>query len=189
MNMNNIYIKNMVCARCIYTVTDIFKENGILPQDVKLGIVTLSHPLSVEILKKVQDKLEAYGFELIDDQRMRLIEQIRIGVIEFVHNPRLQDIMNLSGYLQDKCYHEYSFLSKLFSEMKGISIEKYYINQRIELVKELLFYDELTISEIADQLHYSSVAHLSGQFKSMTGMSPTQFKQMKGSRLKSLDEI
>lgn len=189
MQESNIYIKNMVCNRCIYTVTDIFKENGISPEEVKLGIVTLSCPLSAEVLKKIQARLEAYGFELIDDQRMRLVEQIRVGVIEFVHNPELLEVQNLSECLQDKCHREYSFLSKLFSEMKGISIEKYYILQRIELVKELLFYGELTISEIADRLHYSSVAHLSAQFKSVTGMSPTQFKQMKGSHLKSLDEI
>ena len=115
--------------------------------------------------------------------------QIRLGVIGYVRDPDLQDRQNLSEYLQDKCHREYSFLSKLFTELQGISIEKYSIQQRIERVKELLFYDELSVSEIADKLHYSSVAHLSTQFKSQTGLSPTQFKMMKGNKLKPLDEI
>ena len=97
--------------------------------------------------------------------------------------------MNLSDYLQDKCHHEYSSLSKLFTEMKAVSIERYYIAQRIEYVKQLLVYDELTISEIAYRLHYSSVAHLSTQFKSVTGLSPTQFKRLKNHHLRPLDEI
>ena len=110
-------------------------------------------------------------------------------MIGYVRDPDLQDRQNLSEYLQDKCHREYSFLSKLFTELQGISIEKYSIQQRIERVKELLFYDELSVSEIADKLHYSSVAHLSTQFKSQTGLSPTQFKMMKGNKLKPLDEI
>lgn len=103
MQESNIYIKNMVCNRCIYTVTDIFKENGISPEEVKLGIVTLSCPLSAEVLKKIQARLEAYGFELIDDQRMRLVEQIRVGVIEFVHNPELLEVQNLSEFRCSMC--------------------------------------------------------------------------------------
>lgn len=189
MEGNNIYIKNMVCRRCILTVTNVFKENGIVPLKVELGIVSLSKPLSPEKLPIIQTQLEGYGFELIDDKRMRIIEQIRIGVIEFIRHPDRQAKMNLSEYLQEKCHREYSFLSKLFTEMKGSSIEKYYIAQKIELVKELLIYDESSVSEIANMLHYSSVAHLSAQFKSLTGMSPTQFKRMKGRRLKPLDEI
>ena len=100
-----------------------------------------------------------------------------------------QEKAKLSAYLQDVCHKEYSALSKLFTEMRGISIEKYYLAQRIELVKELLAYDEMTVSEIADKLRYSSVAHLSAQFKAQTGLSPTQFKEMKEHRLRPLDEI
>ena len=185
----NIYIKNMVCRRCILTVSNIFKENGITPASVELGTVVLSEPLLDEKKESIRRRLEEYGFEVIDDKRMRIIEQIRIGVIEFVRHPEYQEKTNLSDYLQDKCRKEYSALSKLFTEMKGISIERYYLAQRIELVKELLVYDELTVSEIADKLHYSSVAHLSTQFKSQTGLSPTQFKAMKGHKLKPLDEI
>ena len=191
MEGNNIYIKNMVCKRCILTVSNIFQENGITPASVELGTVVLSEPIPKEKQESIRRRLEEYGFEVIDDKRMRIIEQIRIGVIEFVRHPEYQEKINLSGYLQDKCRNrkEYSALSKLFTAMKGISIERYYLAQKIELVKELLVYDELTVSEIADKLHYSSVAHLSTQFKSQTGMSPTQFKMIKGHKLKPLDEI
>lgn len=184
-----MYIKNMVCRRCIYTVTEVFQENGISPLKVELGVVTLAQPLLPAQFHNIQARLEHYGFEVIDDKRMRIVEQIRVGVIELVHHAEEQEKVNLSDYLQQKCHREYSFLSKLFSEMQGISIEKYYIQQKIERIKELLFYDELSVSEIADKLHYSSVAHLSRQFKSVTGLSPTQFKQMKGHALRPLDEI
>lgn len=184
-----MYIKNMVCRRCIYTVTEVFQENGVSPLKVELGVVTLAQPLLPAQFHNIQVRLEHYGFEVIDDKRMRIVEQIRVGVIELVHHAEEQEKVNLSDYLQQKCHREYSFLSKLFSEMQGISIEKYYIQQKIERVKELLFYDELSVGEIADKLHYSSVAHLSRQFKSVTGLSPTQFKQMKGHTLRPLDEV
>ena len=189
LTVSNIFQENMVCKRCILTVSNIFQENGITPVSVELGTVVLSEPIPKEKQESIRRRLEEYGFEVIDDKRMRIIEQIRIGVIEFVRHPEYQEKINLSGYLQDKCRKEYSALSKLFTAMKGISIERYYLAQKIELVKELLVYDELTVSEIADKLHYSSVAHLSTQFKSQTGMSPTQFKMIKGHKLKPLDEI
>lgn len=184
-----IYIKNMVCRRCIYTVTEVFQENSVSLLKVELGVVTLAQPLLPDHFHNIQARLEHYGFEVIDDKRMRIVEQIRVGVIELVHHAEEQEKVNLSDYLQQKCHREYSFLSKLFTEMQGISIEKYYIHQKIERVKELLFYDELSVGEIADKLHYSSVAHLSGQFKAVTGLSPTQFKRMKGHALRPLDEI
>lgn len=160
-----------------------------MPTNVELGKVVLPESVERGKMDTLRRQLEDYGFKVIDDKRMRLLEQIRIGVIEYVHTPESQERMNLSEYLQDKCRHEYSFLSKLFTEMKGISIERYCIAQRIELVKELLVYDELTVSEIACRLHYSSVAHLSGQFRSVTGLSPTQFKRLKDHKLRPLDEI
>ena len=137
----------------------------------------------------IKPVLEAYGFELIDDKRMRIIEQIKVAVIELVHYNDNSSKTNLSDYLTDKCHHDYSFLSKLFSEVNGISIERYYIIQKIERIKELLVYDELSISEIADKLNYSSAAHLSTQFRNMTGISPSQFKRLKGHKLKPLDEV
>lgn len=189
MEKTYIYIKNMVCRRCIYTVTEVFQENGVSPLKVELGVVTLAQPLLPAQWHEIQARLEQYGFEVIDDKRMRIVEQIRVGVIELVHHAEELEKVNLSDYLQQKCHREYSFLSKLFTEMQGISIEKYYIHQKIERVKELLFYDELSVGEIADKLHYSSVAHLSGQFKSVTGLSPTQFKRMKEHTLRPLDEV
>lgn len=189
METNSVYIKNMVCRRCVMTVTDVFKENGVTPLKVELGAVTVEGSLSPERMEAIRRRLEEYGFEVIGDKRTRLMEQIRVGVIEFVREVGLQERMNLSEYLQGKCHREYSALSKLFTEMKGVRIEKYYVAQRVELVKELLAYGELTVGEIADRLHYSSAAHLSAQFKAMTGLSPTQFRRLREPRLKPLDEI
>ena len=189
METNSVYIKNMVCRRCVMTVTDVFKENGVTPLKVELGAVTVEGSLSPERMEAIRRRLEEYGFEVIGDKRTRLMEQIRVGVIEFVRDVGLQERMNLSEYLQGKCHREYSALSKLFTEMKGVNIEKYYVAQRVELVKELLAYGELTVGEIADRLHYSSAAHLSAQFKAMTGLSPTQFRRLREPRLKPLDEI
>lgn len=120
---------------------------------------------------------------------MRLIEQIRTAVIELVHYSEDASKVNLSDYLRERCHRDYSALSKLFSEVNGISIEKYFLAQRIERVKELLAYGDLTVSEIADKLRYSSVAHLSAQFRAQTGMSPTEFRPLKGRGLKPLDEV
>lgn len=189
MEENKIYIKHMVCPRCIITAERVFNQCGIKPVSVELGVVTLSEPLSADKLACVRRQLEEYGFELIDDRRHRLVEQIRVGVIEFVRNPELRRRQNLSDYLCAKCHRDYSSLSKLFTESRGMSIEKYYISQRVELVKELLIYDELTVSEIADNIGYSSVAHLSSQFKSVTGLSPTEFKKLKHPRIRPINEI
>lgn len=179
----------MVCPRCIFTVERVLNQCNIKPVSVELGVVTLSEPLPAETLAQVRRLLEEYGFEVIDDRRHRIVEQIRIGVIEFVRNPELRRGQNLSDYLCDKCHRDYSSLSKLFTESRGMSIEKYYISQRVEYVKELLIYDEMTVSEIADDIGYSSVAHLSSQFKSVTGLSPTEFKKLKHPRIRPIDRI
>lgn len=179
----------MVCRRCIIIVTQIFQAHDIKPLSIQLGKVTLANPISKEALKSIQQELENCGFELIDDKRTRIIEQIRTAVIQYVHYDDISEKKKLSDYISEQCKRDYSLLSKLFTETNGITIEKYYIAQKIERVKELLIYDELSISEIADKLHYSSSAHLSTQFRSMTGLSPTQFKQLKNPQLKPLDEI
>ena len=185
----------MVCPRCIMSVREIFRKNGIEPADVNLGTVTLDTEAQDKLasddalIRKIKRNLEELGFEMIDDKRMQIVERIRIGVIEYVHNPENQDKAKLSEYLQRKCLKEYSALSKLFTEIKGMTIEKYCILQKVEFVKELLFYGELSVSEIADMLHYSSVAHLSAQFKSVTGISPTRFRQMKEKHLTSIDSF
>ena len=195
METGKIHIKNMVCPRCIMSVREIFRKNGIEPADVNLGTVTLDTEAQDKLasddalIRKIKRSLEELGFEMIDDKRMQIVERIRIGVIEYVHNPENQDKAKLSEYLQRKCLKEYSALSKLFTEIKGMTIEKYCILQKVEFVKELLFYGELSVSEIADMLHYSSVAHLSAQFKSVTGISPTRFRQMKDKPLTSIDSF
>lgn len=195
METGKIHIKNMVCPRCIMSVREIFRKNGIEPADVNLGTVTLDTEAQDKLasddalIRKIKRSLEELGFEMIDDKRMQIVERIRTGVIEYVHNPEIQDNTKLSEYLQRKCLKEYSALSKLFTEIKGMTIEKYCILQKVEYVKELLFYGELSVSEIADMLHYSSVAHLSAQFKSVTGISPTRFRQMKDKPLTSIDSL
>lgn len=195
METGKIHIKNMVCPRCIMSVREIFRKNGIEPAEVDLGTVTLDSEAQEKIasgdalIGQIKRNLEELGFEMIDDKRMQIVERIRTGVIEYVHNPENQDKAKLSEYLQRKCLKEYSALSKLFTEIKGMTIEKYCILQKVEFVKELLFYGELSVSEIADMLHYSSVAHLSAQFKSVTGISPTRFRQMKDKPLTSIDSF
>lgn len=193
--MGKIYIKNMVCPRCIMSVREIFRRNGIEPEDVQLGVVTASFQEtegrdreSQTVPDTIRRDLEACGFEVIDDRRARIVEEIRTGVIEYIRNPGLRQ-MKLSEFLQEKCMKEYSALSKLFTGMRGMTIEKYCILQKVEYVKELLFYGELSISEIADLLHYSSTAHLSSQFKSVTGLTPTQFRQLKAPSLSPIDTI
>src|SRR5574344_1873163 len=166
-----IYIKNMVCRRCIMAVTEILKKIGLTPIKVELGHATIAEPLTLTKREQLEQALEDYGFELIDDKRMRIIEQIKTAVIKYVHYNDSAEKIVFSDYLVDQCHHDYSFLSKLFSEVNGISIEKYVIAQKVERIKELLVYDEMTISEISYKLHYSSVAHLSAQFKSVTDIN------------------
>ena len=134
-------------------------------------------------------ELEAVGFYLIDDKKSRLIEQIKTLVIELVHYNSNNLKINLSDYISEKLHHDYNYISNLFSEVEGTTIEKYFITQKIERVKELLVYDELTLNEIADQLNYSSTAHLSAQFKKVTGFTPSYFKKIKENKRKPLDEV
>ena len=242
--MKKIYIKNMVCPRCITSVREIFRKNGIEPAGVELGIVTLDsdiqepaayggdtvtcltreetrHPMTANAesftavdegpatggpsvsgtaetctendmnarMREIRHDLEGCGFEIIDDRKMQTVERIRTGVIEYVRGPEIGEGIKLSEFLQKKCLKEYSALSKLFTEMKGMTIEKYCILQKAEYVKELLFYGELNISEIADLLHYSSTAHLSARFKSVTGLTPSQFRRLKSPALSPIDGI
>ena len=199
METEEVHIRNMVCGRCIMAVRKIFMEAGIEPLKVELGTVLLGHPLDSRKKEELRKSLEDYGFGLIDDRRTRMLERIMTAVIELVHysgmSPDLSKVsgsagkVNLSEYLSEKCHADYSSLSKLFSEMKGESIEKYYIAQRIERVKELLVYDELSVSEIVDCMGYSSPAHLSAQFKNVTGLSPRQFKALKDRTLLPLDKV
>lgn len=184
-----LYIKNMVCHRCILVVQDELARLGHPPVQVRLGEVELKREPTEGEKELIAQRLHGFGFELMDDKRSRLIGQIKSTIIELVHQHNSELKANLSDYLSEKLHHDYSHLSHLFSEVEGTTIEKYFIAQKIERVKELLVYDELTLSEIAHQLHYSSVAHLSNQFKKVTGLTPSYFKTIGADKRKPLDRV
>ncbi|SKC55224.1 AraC-type DNA-binding protein [Ohtaekwangia koreensis] len=160
------------------------KKLGFYPEQVTLGEVTLKETdLTKEQQEKIDRALEAVGFERIDDRKARLIESIKNKIIERVHHVESIDRkFNWSDILADELHHDYNSLSNLFSSVEGITIEQYIIRQKIERVKELLFYDELNLSEIAQKLGYSSVAHLSSQFKKITGLTPSELKKSRKPR-------
>lgn len=184
-----IYIKNMVCNRCILVVRQEVEKLGLQVEAIKLGEVTLSKKLDDQQRKQLAGVLEPLGFELIDDKKSQLIAQIKALVIQWVREQDGERTVNLSDILADQLHHDYNYLSNLFSEVEGVTIEKYHIAQKVERVKELLVYDELSLSEIAYQLGYSSVAYLSNQFKKVTGLSPSHFKKIKEDKRKPLDEV
>ena len=162
---------------------------GLHPVSVELGEVEIADDINEEEKEALDDVLNQLGFQLISDKKSRWIEQIKKVLVELVHHQEEQVKTNLSIYISEKLHHDYSYLSNLFSEVQGVTIEQYYIAQKIERVKELLVYDELSLSEIADELNYSSVSHLSKQFKKVTGLTPTHFRQVKKKKRKPLDEI
>ena len=185
----NIYIKNMVCNRCIMAVKDELEKLGHLPLNITLGEVQLANEMNNEEIQLFSQRMKTLGFEIIDDKKSRLITQIKSSIIEIVHHQDGDLKSNLSDYLSQKLHHDYTYLSNLFSEAEGTTIEKYFIAQKIEKVKELLVYDELSLSEIANKMNYSSVAYLSNQFKKVTGLTPTYFKNIKDKKRKPLDNL
>jgi AraC family transcriptional regulator len=170
-----VFIKNMVCPRCIAAVEAVFTDLGMVPLFIRLGEVKLETAPTAGQLTELAARLRVLGFELLDDIHSRQIEQIKTLIIGRIHYADQQEGA-LSDLLSRSLHREYSQLSKLFSETEGITIEQFAILQRIEKVKELLTYNETSLSEIAYSLGYSSVAHLSAQFKKVTGLTPTQFK-------------
>lgn len=188
-DMTKIYIKNMVCNRCIMVVEGILQQLGIETVSVTLGEAVLAAEPDKTTLEKLKEALQAVGFELIDDRRSRLIEQIKNVVIELVHHSDHTLKTNLSDYIAERTHHDYGYVSNLFSEIENTTIEKYFIAQKIERVKELLVYDEMNLNEIADAMGYSSVAHLSAQFKKVTGLTPSHYKQIGERKRKPLDEV
>ena len=189
MQGTTFYIKNMVCNRCIMAVEHVLAQLHLTPLHVELGKAVVQEEPSPEVLARLRVELETLGFELLDDRRMQLIEQVRTAVVELVHYRNNDLRVNLSDYLTERLHHEYSALSKLFSEVTGTTIEKYFIAQKIERVKELMVYDELSRREIAGLLSDSSTARLSAQFKSVTGMTPSRFKQEKRNLRRPLDAV
>ena len=184
-----LYIKNMVCDRCKKTVTRILCDLGIEHKPVHLGEVYLNKQIDNSLKEKLSSKLLAEGFELIDNRKSRVIEQIKKVLIQLIQNEYPDKRVNLSTYLAQHLNHDYSYLSNLFSSVEGKTIEHFFIQQKIEKVKELIVYDEMTLSEIAYKLGYSSVAHLSNQFKKETGLTPSHFKTIGASKRQSLDSL
>lgn len=178
----------MVCPRCIIAVQNILNQLDITSLDVRLGEVVLANDIDKDQLNILRKELSNLGFELLDNSQQQLIEQIKASAIKLVHYHNEQNL-NLSELLTSELHRDYSYLSKLFSTTEGITIEHFVILQKIERVKELLTYDQQTLSEIADELGYSSVAHLSAQFKKVTGLTPTQFKQQGIDLRRGLDQI
>ncbi|MBS1921735.1 MAG: helix-turn-helix transcriptional regulator [Bacteroidetes bacterium] len=187
--MSTLFIKNMVCTRCIMVVQNELDKLGLEAKNVRLGEVTLERPATESEKSKLEKALVPLGFELIDDKKSRLIEKIKTIIIQLVQQQDNDLKTNLSVLLSRELHHDYNYLSNLFSEVEGTTIEKYFIAQKIEKVKELLVYDELSLSEIAFRLNYSSVAYLSNQFKKVTGLTPSHFKQVKVEKRKPLDKV
>ena len=187
--MTTLFIKNMVCNRCIMVVQNEMDKLGFDVKNIKLGEVMLAKEPTPEEKSNLEKVLVPLGFEIIDDKKSRIIEQVKNIIIDLVHHQDNDIKINLSDVLSSKLHHDYNYLSNLFSEVEGTTIEKYFIAQKIEKVKELLVYDELSLSEIAFRLNYSSVAYLSNQFKKITGLTPSHFKQIKVDKRKPLDSL
>jgi len=180
----------MVCSRCIKVVKEELAGLGYTIRNIELGEVALKETLAADDLETIARLLSDNGFELIDDRKSQIINRIKTLIIEFIHYDREKPVqMNLSEYLATELAHDYSYLSNLYSSVEGITIEKYLINQKIEKVKELLVYDELSLNEISYQLGYSSVQHLSNQFKKITGLTPSHFKKIKNKKRNPLDKV
>jgi AraC family transcriptional regulator len=184
-------VKNMVCDRCIKVVRDELEALGLTVGHIELGNVVVREELSPEAIGQVKARLEAQGFELLEDARQMLVEYMKKLIIDEVQHlkGRKPTQMNFSDYLSEKCGYEYSYLSHLFSSETGSTIEQYIIAQKIEKVKEWLSYGELSLTEIAWRLGYSSAAHLGNQFKKMTGLTPGQYKKDAGLVRKTLDQV
>ena len=184
-----LYIKNMVCNRCIFAVENVLKQQNLTASTIILGEVVLEKQLSESEYNLLNIALEDLGFEILEDKKSQLMEHIKAIIIDLIqnHNGVLQT--NFSTYLTEALKQDYNYISNLFSDSEGITIEKYFIVQKIEKVKELLAYDEMSLSEIAYQMDYSSVAYLSNQFKKVTGMTTTVFKNKSTTKRTALDQL
>lgn len=180
----------MVCDRCILVVKQELEKLSIVPEMVGLGEVRLHEPITNHQTTLLSEALSSAGFELLDDRKSKIVEKVKNIIIEQIHGAESVDMkLNLSTLLSERLHLEYNYISALFSETEGITIEQYFILQRIEKAKELLVYNEYTLSEIADKLGYSSVQYLSTQFKKVTGLTPTHFKTIKDNRRNPLDRV
>ena len=184
-----LYIKYMVSLRCKMLVKSELEKLGLTCVSVDLGMVEIREEVSKEQLETFNKNLKKAGLELLDDKKNILVEKIKAVIIEMIHYSDEVPKVNDSDYISEKLNYDYTYLSNTFSEVKGMTIQHYIILHKIERVKELLIYDELTLTEIAYKLHYSSVAHLSNQFKKVMGLTPTYFKELKDKRGRTLEDL
>lgn len=187
--MFTLYIKNMVCHRCILAVEAILRGLDLPSKSIALGEIILEKEPGTVTMQKLNTQLRAIGFELLDEKNNILIERVKALLLEYLANIQTLQKIKLSGYLSDKLHYEYTYLSELFSATESLSIEQYFIRLRIEKAKELLVYNNLTATEIAYNLGYSSVNHFSAQFKKVTGTTPSAFKKIGNSKRKAIDSI
>ena len=179
----------MVCPRCIDTVQGICDKLNIKINSIQLGEVVANTERSKPLKNEFGEALKSKGFELLEDQNSKLINQIKSIIVDQIHHQNESIKVNFSTLLSEQLHHEYTSMSKLFSMVEGITIERFIMRQKVESVKEMLFYDELTLTEIAYKMSYSSVAHLSNQFKKETGMTPSEFKKLRKPGHQSLDQL
>jgi len=179
----------MVCIRCKMVVKSELEKLGLHFSGLELGEVEIMDKISKDQLDNLAAALKLTGLELMDDSKQILVEKIKTIIIELIHHTDEQIKINLSDYLTDKLNHNYTYLSNLFSDVKGTTIEQFYLANKIEKVKELLVYDELNLTEIAWKLHYSSISHLSNQFKKMTGLTPSHFKKLRKHKRTALGNL
>jgi AraC-like DNA-binding protein len=184
-----IFIKNMVCIRCEMIVKSELDKLGLSYRYVRIGEADLISKLSQAKAEMLNTALKKSGLELLDDKKSLLVEKIRSAIIDWVRNTEDRNKEKLSEHLSAKLDYDYMYLSNLFSEVMGTTIEQFFIAHRIERAKELLIYDEMNLTEIADLLHFSSVAHLSNQFRKVTGFTPSAFRQMKNRRRSTLENV
>lgn len=186
-----LLVKNMVCKRCVLTVEAILSKAGIAYEKVLLGEIHTNHTITDQQRINLVSELEKVGFELIDGHTTSLIEKAKQLITKRARNEDQKSgaKLNLSDYLSEQLNYEYTHLSSMFSAIEGRTIEQYFIEQRIEKAKELIVYRQLTLSEIALELNYSSIAHLSSQFKKVTGLTPSHYKEVGAAKRKSLDKV
>lgn len=184
-----LYIKYMVSLRCKMMVVEELKKLKINYNMVELGVVDVPEPVSLEQRLALKENLLKSGLVLLDDKRSIIIESIKNVIIEMIHYSDDLPKVNYSDYISEKLGYDYTYLANIFSEVRGTTIQQFIISHKIERVKELLLYDELTLTEIAHKMHYSSAAHLSNQFKKITGLTPTFYKQLKNKRKHNLEDL
>lgn len=186
-----LYIKNMVCERCVMVIKNVMQDLGLKPLSVVMGEIDFADSdINSEVLEKIRVEVEPLGFALVSNKKLALVEQVKTTLIKLLHNGYDLEDIKLSDYLKDALKQDYQSLSQLFSSVEGVTIEKYFIHLKVERIKELLVYNELSLTEISYRLGYSSLAHLSSQFKQVAGISPSAFKKIKASHQRlPLDKI